>query len=96
MDEWRAGQVPFPSVRVTADTIIDLIPGDPAGHGHLDHICFVMTVTDLAALGRDELMIEEEGQRFGARGIADSIYVRDPDDLLVEIRAYPDPDIGSV
>jgi catechol 2,3-dioxygenase-like lactoylglutathione lyase family enzyme len=92
VDEWRAGRAPFPSLRVTADTIIDLIPGDPAGHGHLDHICFVMTVADLASLRRrDELVIEEEGQRFGARGIADSIYVRDPDDLLVEIRAYPEP-----
>jgi catechol 2,3-dioxygenase-like lactoylglutathione lyase family enzyme len=92
VDEWRAGQAPFPSLRVTADTIIDLIAGDRAGRGHLDHICFVVTVADLAALRRrGELVVEEEGERFGARGIADSIYVRDPDDLLVEIRAYPEP-----
>lgn len=25
VEEWRAGRVPFPSVRVSADTIIDLV-----------------------------------------------------------------------
>jgi catechol 2,3-dioxygenase-like lactoylglutathione lyase family enzyme len=91
VEEWRAGQVPFPSLRVTADTLIDLIPGQTGGPGHLDHICFVVSNADLAALrAMGQLAVEEEGERFGARGIADSIYVRDPDDLLVEIRAYPD------
>ena len=52
----------------------------------------MVSVADLAALRqRGELIVEEEGERFGARGIAHSIYVRDPDDLLVEIRAYPEP-----
>ena len=36
------------------------------------------------------LVIEDEGERFGARGMASSIYVRDPDGLLVELRAYPE------
>jgi hypothetical protein len=33
-------------------------------------------------------MIVEEGQRFGAQGVASSIYVKDPDGLTVELRAY--------
>jgi catechol 2,3-dioxygenase-like lactoylglutathione lyase family enzyme len=93
VEEWRAGQVPFPSLRVDYHTIIDFIaraPGEPAQRGHLDHVCFVVDEDDLAALrSSPDLVVEEEGERFGARGIAHSIYVRDPDGLLVEMRAYP-------
>src|SRR3712207_3640183 len=89
--EWRAGSAPFPSLRVDEATIIDLVAGDPAdGRGHLDHICFVVDPDALDALRTaDDLHIADEGDRFGARGIGRSIYVRDPDGLLVEIRAYP-------
>ena len=89
VDEWRAGQVPFPSLRVNEATVIDLIPGLEGGRGHLDHVCFVVSASDLEALRAEaELTIVDEGKRFGARGVADSIYVRDPDGLLVEFRAY--------
>ncbi len=91
VEEWRAGAVPFPSLRVDEATIIDLVAGDPAdGRGHLDHICFVVDPDALDALRTaGDLHIADEGDRFGARGIGRSIYVRDPDGLLVEIRAYP-------
>ena len=91
VDEWRSGTAPFPSLRVSEGTIIDVIPGhdDPDGHrGHLDHICFTVSATQLAA-ARAALAVVEEGQRFGARGIASSIYVLDPDGLTVELRVYP-------
>lgn len=94
-EEWRQGEVPFPSLRVDENTIVDVVPGYAADEkrGHLDHICFVVTPDDLATLSADPgLQIVDEGPRFGARGIGDSIYVRDPDDLLVEFRSYPDPD----
>jgi catechol 2,3-dioxygenase-like lactoylglutathione lyase family enzyme len=92
VDEWRAGDVPFPSLRVDEGTIIDLVPGLSAddGRGHLDHICLVVdTRADLDALAADpELEVVDSGPRFGARGVAESIYVRDPDGLLVEFRTY--------
>ena len=91
VDEWRRGEVPFPSLRVDEGTIIDLVPGlgDPADRGHLDHICLVVDRAGLAALAADPaLVVVDSGPRFGARGQAESIYVRDPDDLLVEFRAY--------
>jgi catechol 2,3-dioxygenase-like lactoylglutathione lyase family enzyme len=90
VEQWRSGTVPFPSVRVDATTIIDLIGGlDVAGAGHLDHLCLVVSAADVAAIrAAGELVIVEEGQRFGAQGVASSIYVRDPDGLLVELRAY--------
>jgi catechol 2,3-dioxygenase-like lactoylglutathione lyase family enzyme len=57
--------------------------------GHLDHICFVVSEDDRAALVADpDLEILDQGTRFGARGLGESIYVRDPDGLLVEFRSY--------
>jgi catechol 2,3-dioxygenase-like lactoylglutathione lyase family enzyme len=91
VDEWRAGQAPFPSLRVDDATIIDLIPGleRPDQRGHLDHICFVVDRAGLEALVHDpDLDVVDRGPRFGARGVGESIYVRDPDDLLVEFRSY--------
>jgi catechol 2,3-dioxygenase-like lactoylglutathione lyase family enzyme len=91
VDEWRAGDLPFPSLRIDEATIIDLIPGaDPAdGRGHLDHLCFVVDRADLDALAADPaLEIVDRGPRSGARGTGDSVYVRGPDDLLVEFRTY--------
>jgi catechol 2,3-dioxygenase-like lactoylglutathione lyase family enzyme len=94
VEEWRAGQVPFPSLRVDEHTIIDFIARDPTEggqRGHLDHVCFVVDRDELAELRRSpDLVIDDEGERFGARGIAESIYVTDPDGLTVEVRAYPD------
>ncbi|MBN2622135.1 MAG: VOC family protein [Acidimicrobiales bacterium] len=91
VDEWRAGRAPFPSLRIDDSTIIDLVPGldDPQQRGHLDHICFVVSAADLDALAaHPELEVVDSGQRFGARGDGQSIYVRDPDGLLVEFRTY--------
>lgn len=90
VDEWRAGQAFFPSLRINEDTIIDFIPGEPAAsRGHLDHICFVVSEGDRAAIANDpDLTVVDQGPRSGARGTGESVYVRDPDDLLVEFRSY--------
>jgi catechol 2,3-dioxygenase-like lactoylglutathione lyase family enzyme len=94
VDDWRRGEAPFPSLRVDEATIIDVVPrgaGEGDGRGHLDHICFTVSAADRAALAADpDLDLVDEGPRFGARGLGDSIYVRDPDGLLVEFRSYPD------
>ncbi len=89
VEEWRAGHVPFPSVRVNAATIIDLIAG-ARDDGRLDHFCLVVAPTDLAALaatGEFEVL-EGPVTRFGARGDGTSLYVRDPDGATVELRYY--------
>lgn len=91
VEEWRAGAAPFPSLRVTAGTIIDVVPGHDGQRGHLDHICFTVTDAHMAS-ARASLVVLEEGRRFGARGVASSIYVHDPDELTVEFRVYPDAD----
>jgi catechol 2,3-dioxygenase-like lactoylglutathione lyase family enzyme len=92
LDEWRDGDAPFPSLRVDEGTIVDVISGrseEATERGHLDHICFVVSEDDRAALVADpDLEILDQGTRFGARGLGESIYVRDPDGLLVEFRSY--------
>jgi len=76
---------------VSEATIIDYVPGDSASaRGHLDHVCFVVSATDLESICNDtDLTIVDQGLRSGAKGVGESIYVRDPDDLLVEFRSYP-------
>jgi catechol 2,3-dioxygenase-like lactoylglutathione lyase family enzyme len=99
LEEYRRGECPFASVRVTEDTIIDLFPSalrkDAAAsgeHGNLDHVCLVVEESlgavqaHLAALG---IAVETGPVRvFGARGTGTSVYVRDPDGTLVELRSY--------
>ncbi len=89
VEEWRRREVPFPSVRVDDGTIIDLIAGTPTDD-RLDHFCLVVEPMDLAELAASaELdVIEGPVRRFGARGDGTSLYVRDPDGTVVELRHY--------
>lgn len=88
--EWRAGKVPFPSVRITPDTIIDLVHRPRSGE-NVDHICLVVDPLDWQEVIESGAFTVLEGpvSRFGARGEANSIYVRDPDGNVVELRWYP-------
>ena len=91
VDEWRAGEVFFPSARVDAHTIIDLFPADSSEHGeNLDHFCLVIEPTDLHALAVSGQLDVLSGPdtRWGARGDGTSLYVRDPDGNTVELRHY--------
>jgi catechol 2,3-dioxygenase-like lactoylglutathione lyase family enzyme len=95
IDAWRNGEVFFPSVRINEGTIIDLIAGRVEGGGerlgrNVEHFCVVVEPTDLAAVvaSGDFDVLEGPVARFGARGMATSIYVRDRDGNTVEIRHY--------
>jgi catechol 2,3-dioxygenase-like lactoylglutathione lyase family enzyme len=89
VEQWRAGELLFPSVRVNEGTIIDLLVGE-RGETNLDHLCLVIEPTDLAALaasGRFDV-VDGHDTRYGARGDGTSLYVRDPDGNVVELRHY--------
>lgn len=97
--EYRAGQVPFPCARVNEHTIIDLRPTpdqEPVGDGprNLDHYCLVVEPTDMERLGEElrsrgvEVTSEAPGQRSGAKGMATSIYIKDPEGNRIELRHY--------
>ena len=91
VDEWRAGDVLFPSVRITDTAIIDLLAAERTGD-NVDHFCLVIAPTDLAALAASQAFdVVGNGPAdglFGARGVASSLYVRDPDGNVVELRSY--------
>jgi catechol 2,3-dioxygenase-like lactoylglutathione lyase family enzyme len=89
VEEWRRGEVLFPSVRLDADTIIDLLQIDRTGQ-NVDHICLVVEPVDfdaLAASGRFDV-VGGPARLFGARGEGVGLYVRDPDGNVVELRHY--------
>ncbi|KUO08686.1 VOC family protein [Streptomyces sp. DSM 15324] len=88
--EWRAGEIPFPSVRITPETIVDLLE-HPRGESNVDHICLAVDPVDweeFIAAGT-LTVLEGPAQRFGARGVATSVYIADPDGNTVELRWYP-------
>ncbi len=88
-DAWRRGEVPFPSARVDEATLIDLLPGRRTGE-NLDHLCLVVERSDVdaATASGDLEVIEGPVTRFGARGDGTSVYVRDPDGNVIELRCY--------
>ena len=89
LEEWRRGEVFFPSLRVSEETIIDVLQGDRSGT-NVDHVCLVIAETDLQAVadsGRFEV-VDGPDKRWGARGDGLSLYVKDPDGNTVELRHY--------
>jgi catechol 2,3-dioxygenase-like lactoylglutathione lyase family enzyme len=90
VDEWRRSEVPFPSVRVDATTLIDLMSGQRSGT-NVDHFCLVIEPLDLDALAEGGDVDVASGPTdglFGAQGYARSLYVRDPDGKVIELRSY--------
>jgi catechol 2,3-dioxygenase-like lactoylglutathione lyase family enzyme len=90
VDEWRAGKAPFPSVRVSADTIIDIVDKE-RGESNVDHICLVVEPLDWQDVidAGTFTVVDGPDTRYGARGEAQSLYVLDPDGNTVELRWYP-------
>ena len=101
LEEYKQGVVPFPSVRLNTDTIIDLFPkkmwqsDTPPGNGrgHLNHFCISLGKEAweelLDRLKGNDIDIEEGPvARWGAHGTGTSIYFRDPDKNLIEARYY--------
>ncbi len=89
VDEWRAGEVFFPSVRINADTIIDILHAERTGE-NMNHLCLVVDRADVDAVADDPRfdVVDGPGTRYGARGDGWSVYVADPDGNVVELRAY--------
>lgn len=101
LEEFEQGEVPFPSVRLTADTIIDLFPKTLWGKQNPDQVCrpnlnHFCLVTDHASweklcerLSRGGVAIDDGPvKRWGAHGTGISIYFRDPEENVIEARYY--------
>lgn len=93
VDEFRRGEVPFPSVRISEDSLIDIVPKSrtPASN-NVDHFCLVVEgdlgelASELEARGVN--MTGESGRRWGAHGYGESIYVLDPEGNTIELKSY--------
>jgi catechol 2,3-dioxygenase-like lactoylglutathione lyase family enzyme len=100
VEEYRAGKVRFPSVRINEGTIIDLFPPEMhtkvMGEGfveNMNHVCLCVENDDMQAVAdflKEKGVEIETGPvgRWGARGNGISVYFRDPDHNLVEVRSY--------
>ena len=97
LNEYRAGVRPFVSVCI-GDQLLDLVPDptyDPAAGmnaGGFMHLCVRVAHPAMAQLipllqARDvDLLDEQPAPRMGATGMGLSIYVRDPDGYIVELK----------
>lgn len=98
VEQWRAGEVRFPSARLNADTIIDFFESDnysmdKDGPKNQDHFCMVIDYTDMEELKArfEDLGVEIQagpGKRWGSHGDGISLYIYDPDNNVVELRHY--------
>ncbi len=101
LEEFTAGQVPFPSVRLSADSIIDLFPKkmwektnpNEVCRPNLNHFCFATDEAGSKALEtrlKEQGVVIEEGpvKRWGAHGSGTSIYFNDPEGNTIEVRYY--------
>ena len=101
LEEYRSGKVPFPSVRLNEDTIIDLFPKNMwqansltgKGRENLNHFCIALTKATwqelVERLQTHEVPIDVGPvPRWGAHGEGTSVYFRDPEGNLIEARYY--------
>jgi catechol 2,3-dioxygenase-like lactoylglutathione lyase family enzyme len=103
LEDFRAGDAPFPSVRLNSELIIDIFPkmmwqkNARIGQGreNLNHFCIALSKGTwenlLIRLHANHIDIEEGPVlRWGAQGNGMSIYFRDPEENLIEARYYED------
>ncbi|GEL19677.1 VOC family protein [Pseudonocardia asaccharolytica] len=88
LEQWRRGEVPFASLRVSDSTIIDVLPGERSGQ-NMQHLALVVDadLAELTALA-DRHGVAPPTDLFGARGQGRGIYLTDPDGNGVELRSY--------
>jgi catechol 2,3-dioxygenase-like lactoylglutathione lyase family enzyme len=96
LEEYRRGERPLVSLRVTENFILHLTP-DPEFErgptGGYDHLALVVegTQPDELAKRLQRMGVEVEKQFesiVGARGAGPALYIRDPDGYRVELKFY--------
>ncbi|HVA77557.1 MAG TPA: VOC family protein [Candidatus Binataceae bacterium] len=97
-EERRIAQIGLIQLRA-GRSMIDLVPATHVraeDGANVDHICLGVETGDLAAVGAELRnsgveVLGEPAQRYGARGVGLSIYVRDPEGNVVELKQMPAP-----
>jgi glyoxylase I family protein len=95
-EERRVSQIGLVQLRAGA-SMVDLVPAtEPRIESatNVDHFCLGIETDDLGS-AIDYLRVNsvevlgEPGMRYGARGMGNSIYVRDPEGNVVELKQMP-------
>jgi glyoxylase I family protein len=95
-EERRVAQIGLIQLRAGA-SMIDLVPAtEPRVESgtNVDHFCLGIQTADVAAAlaylrGNSVEVLGEPATRYGARGLGTSIYVRDPEGNVVELKQMP-------
>lgn len=90
VEQWRAGEVPFASLRISPTAVIDVFAGERTGT-NVDHVSLVVDASvDLHALAASgELEVDHEPfVIWGAQGHGLGMYVRDPEGNRIELKQY--------
>jgi extradiol dioxygenase family protein len=100
VEQYKAGKIPFPSLRINDDTIVDLLPPEIWGGGepgetrtNVDHFCLAVDAASWPAL---QQRLEQANVAielgpitlFGAHGDGTAVYVRDSEGNRIELRTY--------
>ena len=88
VDEWRRGEVLFPSVRVHARDAHRPVPGRADRREHEPLLPGDRADRSRRARRRASRARDRADGLFGAQGFASSVYVHDPDGNTVELRFY--------
>jgi catechol 2,3-dioxygenase-like lactoylglutathione lyase family enzyme len=95
-EERRIEQLGLVQLRA-GSAMIDLAPlgeaGSDAGR-NMDHVCLGIETADINAAARylrenNVEVMGEPAERYGAHGMGLSIYVRDPDGNVIELKQLP-------
>ncbi len=97
LEEFRSGEAPFLSSRVTGETVLDFFP--PAmwenrrRASNPNHVCFTLSQSGVRSLRRKLSrrgipIVRESRRNFGARGWGVSLYIEEPDGISIEFRYY--------
>jgi catechol 2,3-dioxygenase-like lactoylglutathione lyase family enzyme len=89
LEEWRRGEVPFVSLRVSPTFLVDITAGERTGK-NVDHLALTLAAGDLDELAASGRFKVEMGPAdlYGAQGIGRGLYLVDPDGNRVELRTY--------
>src|SRR5882724_6400437 len=78
-------------------SMVDLVPGEPGGYesANVDHVCLMIAPTDMDTLThylaeRGVETIGEPTVRYGATGYGRSLYLRDPEGNVIELKVPGD------
>jgi len=101
LEQYHDGTVPFPSLRINEDTIVDIFPmemwvkeGDlPKGRPNLNHFCLALQQNQWQALydevARKGVTITNGPVKvWGSHGYGTSFYFTDPEGNLIEAKYY--------